>query len=143
MQHWQPSSLKDLQESSGSRALTVPQVWCGSNLRQSAVLVTPHAERGRPPVRRGDSGRTRTGQSSRGPGFGVWSKNADGTYAAKFRFYRYNPDGSLAGTNVVSTTRSLSGDTSTYTGVTRNEVRDASGAVLQTVCVTDVGTRFN
>jgi len=81
--------------------------------------------------------------SSRGPGFGVWSKNADGTYAVKFRFYRYNADGSLAGSNVLTATRTLSADANAYNGVTRNEVRDATGAVLQTVCVSDVGTRFN
>lgn len=79
----------------------------------------------------------------RGPGFGNWSRNADGSYAVRFRFYRYNTDGSLAGTNVVSATRRLSADAATYDGVTRNEVRDLSGAVLQTVCVTDVGNRFN
>jgi hypothetical protein len=81
--------------------------------------------------------------STRGPGFGSWSKNADGTYSVKFRFYRYNADASLAGTNVVTSTRTLSGDAATYNGVTRNEVRDLTGAVLQTVCVTDVGTRFH
>ena len=80
--------------------------------------------------------------STRGPGWGVWSRNADGTYAVKFRFYRFNTDGSLAGTNVVSSTRTLSADGKGYTAVTRGEVRDTSGNVLQTTCVTDVGTRF-
>jgi len=81
--------------------------------------------------------------SARSGGIGHWSKNANGTYAVKFRFYRFNGDGTLAGTNVVTSTRTLSGDGATYTGVTRNEVRDPAGTALATVCVTDTATRFN
>jgi hypothetical protein len=80
---------------------------------------------------------------SRGPGMGLWSKNGDGSYAVKFRFYRYNPDGTLAGTTVVTSTRTLGADANTYTGTTRSEVRDLAGAVLTAVCVTDIGTRFS
>lgn len=80
---------------------------------------------------------------ARSTGIGIWSKNADGTYAAKFRYYRFNTDGTLAGSNVVTTTRTLSADANSYSGTTRNEVRDPTGAVLSTVCVTDVAARFN
>ena len=80
--------------------------------------------------------------TARGPGFGVWSRNADGTYSVKIRYYRYNTDGSLAGSNVLTSTRTLSSDASAYSGETRNETRDASGAVLGTACVTEAGTRF-
>ena len=80
--------------------------------------------------------------STRGPGWGIWSRNADGTYAVKFRFYRYNADGTLAGTNVVSSTRTLSADGKGYSALSRGEVRDTTGNVLQTTCVTDVGARF-
>lgn len=81
--------------------------------------------------------------TTRGPGFGIWSRNADGTYAVKFRFYRYNPDGTLAGTTVVTSKRTVSSDGNSYTGDTRSEVRDVAGAVLSQTCVTDIGTRFN
>ena len=81
--------------------------------------------------------------TTRGPGFGHWKRNDDGTYAVKFRFYRYNPDGTLAGSNVVSATRTLSPDANSYTATTRGEVRDMAGAVLSVTCVTDVGTRFS
>lgn len=80
--------------------------------------------------------------ASRGPGMGTWSRNNDGTYAAKFRFYRYNSDGTLAGTNVVTSTRTLSADFNSYSGDTRGEVRDLSGAVIATNCVSDAGMRF-
>ena len=79
--------------------------------------------------------------TSRGPGFGVWSKSADGSYAVRFRFYRYNSDGSLAGSNVITSTRQLGAGGTSFEGSTRNEVRDLAGTVLQTLCVTDVGTR--
>lgn len=79
---------------------------------------------------------------SRGPGMGIWWRNNDGSYAAKFRFYRYNNDGTLAGTNVVTSTRTLSADFNSYSGDTRGEVRDLSGNVIATNCVSDMGTRF-
>ena len=79
---------------------------------------------------------------TQGPSVGLWSKNTDGSYAIKFRFYRFNADGSPAGSNVVTSTRTLGVDGNTYSGTTRNEVRDAAGGVLQTLCVTDTATRF-
>ncbi len=81
--------------------------------------------------------------ATRGPGFGIWSRNSDGTYAVKFRFYRYNADGTLAGTTVVTSKRTVSADSNSYTGDTRGEVRDVAGAVLSQTCVTDAGTRFS
>ena len=81
--------------------------------------------------------------SARSAGIGNWSKNADGTYAIKFRYYRFNADGSLAGTNVVTSTRTLAADGSSYTGSTKNEARDLTGNVLSTSCVSDAATRFN
>lgn len=81
--------------------------------------------------------------TARGPGSGTWSKNMDGTYAIKFRFYRFNVDGSLAGSNVVTSTRTVTADGSTYTATSTNEVRDAAGNVLATVCVSDAATKFH
>lgn len=81
--------------------------------------------------------------TSRGPGFGVWSRNNDGTYTVKFRFFRYAADGSLAGVNVVTATYALSADGNKYDAAPKTEVRDLTGNVLQTVCVVAAGTRFN
>ncbi len=80
--------------------------------------------------------------ATRGPGMGVWSKNADGTYAVKFRFYSYNADGSWSGTVVVTSTRTLNADGNLYNGNTTSEVQDTGGNVIARTCVTDVGTRF-
>ncbi len=79
---------------------------------------------------------------SRGPGFGVWARNVDGRYGVKFRFYRYNADGTPAGVTVVHSTRMLGADGNTYTGDNRAELRDLAGNALSTNCVIDEGTRF-
>ena len=81
--------------------------------------------------------------TTRGPGFGTWTQTAPGQYSVKFRFYRYNADGSLAGSTVVTSKRTLSADGNAYTGDTRSEVRDLAGTVVAQTCVADVGTRFS
>jgi hypothetical protein len=78
----------------------------------------------------------------RGPGWGIWSRNADGTYAVKFRFYTYNADGTWSGTAVVTSKRTLNADGTIYNGDTSSEVLDTAGTVIARTCVTDVGTKF-
>jgi len=80
--------------------------------------------------------------ASRGVGFGTWTRGSDGRYAIKFRFFRYNADGSVAGTTVVTSTRTLNADGNSATGDTRAEVRDLAGQVIATSCVSDAATRF-
>ena len=86
-----------------------------------------------------DTGATAT---ARGPGYGVWSGRG-GNYTSKFRYFRYNPDGTLAGSNVVTRTILLAADGNSHTATTRQEIRSVTGAVLQTGCASDVSTRFN
>ena len=78
----------------------------------------------------------------RGPGMGIWSRNADGTYAVKFRFYIYNADGTWGGTAVVTSKRMLNADATMYDGETTSEVFDTAGNVFARTCVSDVGTKF-
>jgi hypothetical protein len=80
--------------------------------------------------------------TTRGPGFGIWTRNADGTYTVKFRFYTYNADGTLFGTAVVTSKRTLNADATQYNGDTTSEVFDTSGNVVARTCVSDVGTKF-
>lgn len=82
------------------------------------------------------------GPATRGPGFGHWSRSAD-TYTAKFRFFRFNTDGSLAGTNVVTRTVALSSDGQSATGTTKASILDPAGNTLQQICASDTSTRFN
>lgn len=81
--------------------------------------------------------------TTRGPGYGVWSAGSSaGSYTARFRFFRYNTDGSMAGSNVVTRTIVLAADGNTHTATTEAEVRSLTGAVLQKTCASDVSTRF-
>jgi len=80
--------------------------------------------------------------TTRGPGYGVWS-GGGGNYTSKFRFFRYNPDGTLAGTNVVTRTIVLAADGNSHTATTQLEIRSVTGAVLQNGCASDVSTRFS
>lgn len=80
--------------------------------------------------------------STRGPGFGLWSKTAAG-YTAAFRFYRYNPDGSLAGSTRVSQTLTMAADGNSTEATISTQLLDLGGAVVQTQCVTAASTRFS
>ena len=80
--------------------------------------------------------------TTRGPGFGVWSRTASG-YTATFRFYRYNPDGSLAGTTRVTRVMSLSADANTVNSTNSVQVLGLDGSMQQSTCATDVSTRFS
>ena len=80
--------------------------------------------------------------TTRGVGFGTWRRDATGqTYTARFRFYRYNPDGTLAGTQRVTRVFTLSADGNTQTSTNTSQTLDATGAVLQSGCASDVSTR--
>ena len=80
--------------------------------------------------------------STRGVGMGVWKRTGAGPgYTAAFRFNRYNPDGSLAGSQKVTRSFTLSADGNTQTSTNTASVIDLTGAVVQSQCATDVSTR--
>lgn len=77
--------------------------------------------------------------SVRSAGLGVWSRNGD-VVEMRFRFFRYNPDGSLAGSSV---TRSVSLSVDRRTGSGNSEVAlvDPAGTIVARGCATDVVAR--
>ena len=80
--------------------------------------------------------------TTRGVGLGTWRRDAAGTgYTARFRFNRYNPDGSLAGTQRVTRAFTVSADGATLTSTNTSQTLDAAGTVLQNGCAGDVSTR--
>jgi hypothetical protein len=80
--------------------------------------------------------------TTRGVGFGTWRRDAAGAgYTARFRFNRYNPDGSFAGTQRVTRVFTLSADGGTQTSINTSQTLDAAGTVLQSGCAGDVSTR--
>lgn len=79
--------------------------------------------------------------ATRGPGFGTWAKSG-ATYVVKFRFYTYDATTGVAN-GVVRTTRTVTpgaGGT-TATSVNSSQIFDMSGALVRSVCGTDIGTR--
>lgn len=80
--------------------------------------------------------------TSRGVGFGVWRREGGAqSYTARFRFNRYNADGTWAGTQRVTRVFTLSADGNTQTSSNTGQVLDVAGTVIQNNCATDVSTR--
>lgn len=80
--------------------------------------------------------------TTRGVGFGTWKRDATAqNYTTRFRFIRYNADGSFAGTVRVTRVFTLSADGNTQTSTNTSQTLDAAGAVLQSGCGSDVSTR--
>ena len=80
--------------------------------------------------------------TTRGVGFGTWQRDATAqNYTSRFRFNRYNPDGTLAGTLRVTRVFTLSADGNTQTSANTSQTLDAAGTVLQNGCARDVSTR--
>ena len=78
----------------------------------------------------------------RGPGHGVWKKGTGSGYTATFRFYRYNADGTLAGSQKVTRTTTLGADNNSTSGTISAQLLDTSDAVLQTLCGTETSVRL-
>lgn len=78
---------------------------------------------------------------NRGPGQGVWKKAAGSGYTASFRFYRYNPDGSLAGSQKVTRTTTLAADNNNTSGTISAQVLDAADVLQQSLCGTETSVR--
>jgi len=79
---------------------------------------------------------------TRSTAFGVWKQDAASAYTVKFRFLRFNPDGSLAGSQKVVRTIALSADGNSLTSTIVGQVIDAADAVIAPVCGSEVGTRI-
>ena len=78
----------------------------------------------------------------RGPGLGTWQYVGGQSYSAVFRFFRYNADGSFAGTRRVERTIELSQDSNEFTAAASDEIFDANGNLLQSGCATETATRL-
>lgn len=84
-----------------------------------------------------------TAPTTRGPGAGVWRASAAaGSYTASFRFYRYNPDGALAGAQRVNRNFTLAADGNSTTGTIAAQILDTADTVLQNMCGTETSARL-
>jgi hypothetical protein len=78
---------------------------------------------------------------SRGAAFGVWKQDSTGNYTVKFRFLRFNPDGTLAGSQKVVRTIALSADGNSMTSTIAGQVLDTADVVVAPICGAEAGTR--
>lgn len=79
--------------------------------------------------------------ATHGPGFGTWQSSGTMLYTSMFRFFRYNADGSFAGTNKVTRTITLSADANAFTSTITVDVEDPAGASVASACGTETATR--
>ena len=78
----------------------------------------------------------------RGPGLGTWQYGGGQSYSAVFRFFRFNADGSFAGTRRVARIIELSQDSTEFTATATDELFDPNGNLFQTGCATETATRL-
>jgi hypothetical protein len=76
-----------------------------------------------------------------GPSFGKWEHAGGQNYKATFQFFRFNPDGSFAGTQKVTRAIRLSADANQFTSNISFQVFDANDRLLQSGCGTETATR--
>ena len=81
--------------------------------------------------------------TSHGPAFGTWTSQGAGMYATVFQLYRFNTDGTLAGTNRVQRTIALDAASDTFTSTFTVAVNDPTGANLSNACGTETAVRLN
>jgi len=80
--------------------------------------------------------------SLRNPSFGTWHMDNDGTYAAVFRYSRFNPDGTFSQTVKVTRQIRLSRNGDAFAANAFVEVFDPSDVLVQTGCATEAATRL-
>jgi len=78
---------------------------------------------------------------TRGLGMGTWSAIGPGAYKAQFHFLRFNPDGTLAGSQKVVRSVTLAADAQSLTATIAAQLLDTAGVVLRPICGTETGIR--
>jgi hypothetical protein len=79
--------------------------------------------------------------ASHGPAFGTWQNSGTMQYTSMFQFFRFNADGSFAGTNKVTRTITLSADSNAFTSTITVDVDDPAGASVGSACGSESATR--
>lgn len=85
---------------------------------------------------------TGTDPKLRGASHGVWSYQSNRRYTTAFQFFRFNPDGTHAGRQIIRQQVRLSADGSSYTATATAQILDVNGNVIQTNCSDGTAVRF-
>ena len=78
----------------------------------------------------------------RGPGHGVWSHLSERRFSYAVQFFRFNADGSFAGSIRERRNVEVSRFGSSYNATGTAEIFDANGNLIATACATETATRF-
>jgi hypothetical protein len=79
----------------------------------------------------------------RGPGMGVWQGEGGRRYDALLEFFRFNVDGTFAGTQKVTRTVELSEGEDKFTSSASIQILDINGQLIQSGYATETAARFN
>jgi hypothetical protein len=85
---------------------------------------------------------TRNPPEWRGPGMGVWRPEGGDRYSALLEFFRFNVDGTFAGTQKVTRTIELSAGLDSLTSNATIQILDINGQLVQSGYATETATRF-
>jgi hypothetical protein len=85
-----------------------------------------------------------TGGSSpfRSPGHGIWQHVGGRNFTATFIFFRFNPDGTYAGTQKVTRHFEVGGNGDEFTATASVEILDANDNLIASGCATETARRF-
>ncbi len=85
-----------------------------------------------------------TGNSSpfRSPGHGVWQHTGGRDFTATFIFFRFNPDGTYAGSQKVTRNIEVGEDGNEFTATSSVEILDVNDNLIATGCATETARRF-
>jgi hypothetical protein len=75
-------------------------------------------------------------------GHGVWAHSKGRGYSIAFRVFKFNPDGSPAGKDVIRDVVQLGPDGDTYTSTGTVDIYDPAGTLVLTGCATTAANRF-
>lgn len=79
--------------------------------------------------------------SLRYPSLGTWRFSGQRSYSSQFSFFRFNPDGSYAGTQDVKRSITLSNDANQFTSVASVSIYDPQHHLVKSGCATEAGVR--
>ena len=75
--------------------------------------------------------------------FGNWKHGVGADDAVDMRFMRFNPDGTLAGTQKVQRSMALAADGNNITSMVAVQSVDTAGVVVQQSCATEMRVRLS
>ncbi|HMQ03598.1 MAG TPA: hypothetical protein PKD26_06765 [Pyrinomonadaceae bacterium] len=78
----------------------------------------------------------------RGPGHGVWNHQGNLSFYSTFQFFRYNADGSYAGSAIARRQMEVDASGNHYSSTNTTDFLDIDGNVFMTGCATEAATRF-